>query len=351
MKTMTKVLMAAAVLVVALSLSAPVGANCGGTPIITTIDATGTTFVFNPTFAEHPSFGYGAYGPYTYSLDPANPTPLPLSAAASISFWGAGAGDPAVGFGNDNGAYDMIAAGGFYFSGYPPTPTYGGYVRGGVLNGTWEGGTDNCVGANNCMCVLFSDQDGTDGFFAIAGAMSDSTISTSFNQGGADGNGNNLPIQLVRLDAPSITGSVRDAGTFDVNLDVTVAAPAGGNYVQDGCSCGPAGFMVSQMILPRGNTMPDDRAAAAWADAPLSDGSPQGVTPFGQTVTVRSACGASNSDVYLATKLVFDSDFGTAVVSSDSTRVECGPTLADPGSNRPQPGDRPGRDRPRPRKR
>ena len=109
--------------------------------------------MFNPTFASHPSFGYTAHGtPYVFSTDAANPAPPPLSAAATITFWGTGAGDPAVGYGKDNGGYDMMAGRGFYFYGYAAgSDATGGMFYGGQLTGMWEGGTDNCVGPNNCM--------------------------------------------------------------------------------------------------------------------------------------------------------------------------------------------------------
>ena len=353
MKTITKVLTAVAVLVVALSLSAPVSANCGTTAIITTIDAAGTTFVFSPTFAEHTNFTYGYYGPANFSFDAVgDPAVPPLSPAANITFWALGSGDPAVGFGNDNGAYDIIAGGGFFFTGYGPgVGTYltGGYLRGGQINGTWEGGTDNCVAAGSCMCMLITDQDGARGFWATAGGMADANVNTSMNRGGVDGGGNNLPIILVDIAAPSINGSRRLGGTFDVDLDVQVLAPTAGNYAVDGCACGPTGFRVLQQIVMRGAMPPSDRTLSAWTE-PLTDlGAAQTDTALGGTATVRSLCGASNQDVYLTTQLVFDSGFQTTVVSGNSTRVECGPTLADP-NDRPT-NTRPGNDRPRPRKR
>jgi hypothetical protein len=354
MKTMTKVLTVAAVLVVALSLSAPVGADCGATALISTIAPGGNTFVFNPTFASHYSFFYGPYGPAVFSYDIADPAPTPLSAAASITFWAVGTGDPAVGMGDDNGAVDIIANGGFYFGGY----TYSSYIPGGYLQAgnvfsNWQGGVDGCVEGLNCMCVLFSDQDGDAGFFAISGGQSAANFDTSINLGGSDGNGNNLPIALVSIAAPSITGSVRDTGTFNVNLDVGAAAPAGGSYVQDGCNCGPTGFKVLQSIVPRGNMPPSDRGNAAWTEPTLGDGtSAQPVSAFGSTVSIRSSCGTSDTDVYLTTSLQFDSGFGTDVVSGNSSRVECGPNVANPLDNNPS-ADRPGNrgDRGKPRRR
>jgi predicted small secreted protein len=344
---MTKVLTVAATLVLALSMAAPLQASCNTVAGMSTIDvATGnnsTSFITNLAFQNHPGYGTGNYGPYTFSYDPLDPAVAPLSPAASITFWRQGSGDPAVGAGDDNGIYDMIATGGFYYTGYPPSSNYGGYLRGGVLQGSWQPpGIDGCVEASSCMCLLITDQNGSDGQFAILGGRSDATFNSLLSIGGTDGFNHFAPIKLVTLNGPAITGSVRDSGNNDVRVDVTSAAPSGGVYTQDGCACGPAGFKVRQMILPRGNMPPADRDAAGWSEPNLGTGAPQGVTPFGTSVNVLSECGTSDTDVYLATQLVFDSGFGTAVVSANSTRMECGPNIARPGA-RPQPQlDRPG---------
>ncbi len=339
-------------MVLALSLAAPLQASCGTFAQITNIDGTGaTSFLVNTAFQNFGGdpgtyYGTGAYGPYNFSFDPANPANTPLSPAAQITFWRTGTGDPAVGMGDDNGTYDMIANGGFYFSGTLPTSTFGGYIRGGKLLGTWQpAGIDGCVGANSCMCLLVTDQDGVNGDWAILGAMSNANFNSFMDIGGTDGVANLAPIRMVNFDPPGITGSRRDAVSFDVELDVTLAAPAGGVYTQDGCACGPVGFKVLQQIVPEGNMPPTDRDAGLWAEPTLVGGGAQGVTAFGDTVTVESACGASNTDVYLTTQLIFDSNFGTSVVSGNSTRVECGPTLANP-DDRPSKPARPQRDRP-----
>ncbi len=47
--------------------------------------------------------------------------------------------------------------------------------------------------------------------------------------------------------------------------------------------------------------------------------------------TVSETC-ATDSDVYYAHSIVFDSGFETAYVSANSTRVQCGPTVANPNS-------------------
>lgn len=323
MRTMTKVLTVATTLLLALSLAGPMEASCGTVAQIRTKDPTGQgSFIMNTAFQNFVADGIGAgtgpYGPYTFSYDPTNPATPPLSPAAAISFWRTGTGDVALGFGDDNGSYDMIATGGFYFTGYAPTSTYGGYVRGGQIFGTWNpGGIDGCIGANNCMCLLVTDQDGMNGDWAILGGISDANFNTDINIGGTDGVNNFAPILLVNLEPPVITNSRRRiAGSLDVvELDVTLPAPSGGVYTQDGCACGPVGFKVLQQILPRGSKPSSDPGASLWSEPNLETGGPQPVASFGSTVHVLSAC-AANTDIYLTTQLVFDSGIETPVVSA-----------------------------------
>ncbi len=145
-------------------VAGPVSADCGTNALITSISRDGESFIFNPAFAGHPSFAYSPHGrPYVFSTDPGNPAPAPLSRAATITFWSLGAGDSTVGVGSDNGSYDLIAGNGFEFYSYTGPEIAGGLRFGGRLLGTWEGGTDNCVGPNACMCVLFTDRDARGG--------------------------------------------------------------------------------------------------------------------------------------------------------------------------------------------
>jgi hypothetical protein len=67
---------------------------------------------------------------------------------------------------------------------------------------------------------------------------------------------------------------------------------------------------------------------------------------MGGSVVVESLCGSVDNDVYLSTELWFDSDFTAPFVSSNSTRIECGPTLADPEKPRFRPGSQQGPRRP-----
>lgn len=352
MKT-TKILTVVATLIVALSLAAPASASCGTVAAIASVGdpavvgQSGYTFVFSPVFQEFgPVFG-ASYG-LVSSSNAGNPAPPSVSGAATVSFWALGAGDPAVGPGTDNGGFDLVGYPGFYGAGYSSGPSYaGGLWYAATINGTWEAaGIDGCIGSGNCMCLLISDHDGERGFWAVTGGQSDANFNTSINQGGADGNGNNLPIILATMPKPSITASTRAAdGSLDVEVTVKLPAPTGGDFTNDGCGCAPIGYRVLQQVLTSGSMPPTDRGVSVWSEPALAAGGAQGVTSFGvgagdAGVTIRSACGASDTDVYLTAQLVFDSGFATTVVSGNSSRVECGPNLADPD-------DRPSRIRPR----
>lgn len=358
MKTMTKVLAVAAVAVLALSISAPTNANCGTNAIISTQAADGTSFIFTPTFQNFSGYyNVGAGAPFTYSYDAGNPAPSALSPNARVSFWHLGNGNPQVGLGNDNGGFDIVAEGGLYGYGYASGPNYaGGFWEGATINTGWDSSalsaTDGCLTGGDCMCLLISDDDGGVGLFAILGGQSSLNLDTFMNRSGTtDGTDptKNAPIVLQPIPGPVINSSNRDGTTFDVTLNIGIGSAGAADYTQDGCNCAPTGYKILQTIVPRGGMPPQSRDVGAWAELTLADDSPQpaGGTDPALAVDVKSACGGTNNDVYLTTQLIFDSGFSTSVVSSNSTRMECGPSLATPGDSKPRP-DRPTRpDRPR----
>ncbi len=149
--------------------------------------------------------------------------------------------------------------------------------------------------------------------------MANANVDTFMNRAGTDnGHGNNLPIELVEIPEPEILSLTSLPGAGEVELDIRVAATAAGNYVQDGCACGPVGFRIVQQSVPMG-AKPDP--GAPWAEStPVGGGSQLLATP-GDTVPVESPCPEGN-DLYLATRLTFDSGFETDVVSPP-TRVRC----------------------------
>jgi hypothetical protein len=308
------------------ALPTAVEAACSGAQIISSKNDRSsyiwTQDVFVPLY-------YGAgYPPMMVFGNP------PVTSEFSGVFWALGTGDPAFGLGDDNG--DFYSANWFH---YDSDPTYGVYYAGYVNTNWGQNGIDGCLlnaGATSgldgdeCTCILLSDQYGTDGYFAIASSMVDINGHTYFDMPGADGNGNGGPIILVPIPKPFITLADTNFATRDIDLTVTIDPFSTGIYEKDGCDCGPVGFKIRSMLIPRGDPPPADRDAELWTELELAGGGAQPVTPLGSSVTVASTCGYAYHDVYLAAQLIFDSGFGTAVVSRNSTRIECGPTLAEP---------------------
>jgi hypothetical protein len=324
-------LAAVAVLVLAAALT-PAQAACGGNPVIQTFAGPyGTSFIWTQNiFAPGYYPGYPPFGNY-YTK--------PWTPAFEATFWALGTGDPAVGPGDDAGTWTVPP---WPWAYYNPT-YYGYYYYAGSIFAGWgaNAGIDGCLQNNppgTCTCVLLTDEDGTDGYFAITGNNASAGLWwTQLDQPGFDGAGNAAPIILWPMPRPVILNSVRQATTLDLCLTVTYPGSPPADHTLGTCggsgACGPIGFQVVQMILPRGAVPPATRQAPAWTIMTLCDGSPQPITPIGATVDVLSPCGATNSDVYLAILLYFDNippHFTSPVVSGNSVRIECGPQLAEP---------------------
>jgi len=305
MRILKRFTLAAVVMLVLAAVAVPAYAACSGTALIGSRPfAAGTgpgSYIWNPgVFDVNYAPGYVYYAPFGYTA--------PVTADFTGFFWRLGEGDPAVGAGVDNGddlAYRANTAygqsGWFYYTGYPATSFY--YA--GRVFGNW-GGADGCItdlALPTCECIMFLDQDGADGYFAIIGGRTTAGGDLAFPQPGNDGNGNAGPITLAPIPSPNIDGSVRDPATFDVTLQVSVDAPTDGTYIADGCLCGPEGWLMYQQILPRGSAPPSDRDDTGWElmTLPGDVPQPQGGNPFGAQINVESLCGASNTDVYLAT--------------------------------------------------
>jgi hypothetical protein len=319
----------AAIVAVLASTCAPAYAACSGSPLLATADNDNKSFIW--TQDVFVPYYIGVPGYIIWGEDAGIP---PVTSAFSGVFWALGTGDPATSLGDDNGTH--TEGGWFHYYTWPSTAFY----TAGYIDTTWAvAGVDGCLynsGASGsldgdeCTCVLLSDQDGTQGYFAIASGQVDVVGNTILDMPGADGNGNSGPIILMPIPKPFITFTQVESGTLDIDLSVTVAPFSAGVYAKDGCDCGPIGFKVMSIITARGDPPPADRDAALWTEIELSTGGAQPVTSFGSSVTIKSTCGSANTDVYLATGLVFDSGFGPTVVSKNSTRIECGPTVAEP---------------------
>ena len=363
MRILTRIALTAfAVLFLAAAL-APAEAVCGGNPLIRT--AAGPepdqSFIWSAGQWSEPTYYFSTYYgiPFPpFILDYTAPVP-PLTANTQATFWSLGAGNPTLGPGDD--------AGGWTFAGYPTAKAsdatwlylsfivdYPGYYytrsaaeifTGWGADASIDGCVQNTEIADACTCVLITDHDDTDSYFAIVSDDPDASWNHELSQPGTDGAGNRGPIILQAVPAPTILNAARKSGSFDLDLTVTVPNPTSGIYQgRDGaaCACGPVGYKVMQAVVLRGSPPPTDRATDAWSAISLVGGTDQPTlgTAMGSSVAVESLCGSADQDVYLTTQLVFDSAFASPIVSGNGTRIECGPNVADPMSPKVRPSDK-----------
>jgi hypothetical protein len=328
-----------AVAVVLLLVPQAAQAACGGNPLIQTFSGPyGSSFVWVENVFV-PEF-YPYYPPFAA-------TP-PWTPRFEATFWALGSGDPIVGPGDDAGIWTVPPYDWAYHN-----PTYYGYYHyAGSIFAGWgaHGGIDGCLQNNppgSCTCVLLTDQDSAVGYFAIAGnAASAGLWWTQLDQPGNDGAGNAAPIVLAPIPKPIFLSVSRRPGTFHIDATMTVPAIPEADYTLGGCDCGPIGYRIVEQVIPRLSPPPLDRDATLWQAMTTPGGGAQPITPLGAPVTIESICGYLDNDLYIAAELYFDSGFKSPVVSRNSTRVECGPNLAEPEPPRFRPGSQEGPGRP-----
>lgn len=310
----------------------PAEANCGSLRQINSINAgTGNySYVFTPGFE-------GGGGANNSSV----------SDALLGSFWHVGNGDPTIGLGNDNGTFSAL---GNWIVPYPNYPAY--------IKSDWtQAGIDGCIDSpvpggppERCMQVALSDvaADGT-AEFLVATASADGGLNYFFDQAGG------APLNLAPLPALDITNSVRISDTEVAVSVVTadIADLAGGLYLDTAGDCAAVqgggqpnppvmGVMLYYYTVAQGAPPPADCDVTSWTDTGA------GLVPLGTADTVNVVCaGAGTQDVYLGQQLIFDGGFPHPMVSCGaggwSTRVECGPDIAEPASDirlRPSNGQR-----------
>jgi hypothetical protein len=341
MKILSRIAIGAA-LVMLVASAQPAQAACGAPYLINPVTAAGdqSFVVANPEWCGDPGCYYQAS----------------LNQSFQAFFWSLDTGNPAPGLGDDNGGFDphynWLYVYTYYYAG---APYYGAKGRiagiGGAGALSWQSAPaiDGCVmnsGATElidgteCTCLMVTDQWDWDfggplgpqpaGLFAVMSARTNASGTFDISQNGAD-------FVLKPIPKPTITDSVRNGTNFDIDrLSVNVPAPVEGVYQKDGCDCF-VGYKVYGKLQARGSAPPTDRDAAGWTLLNLDGGAPQVVTPLGGPVDLEllGQC-ASNQDLYLGTALVMSSGYETPLVSADSTRVECGPDLANPASIRPR---------------
>jgi hypothetical protein len=271
----------------------------------------------------------------------------------------AGGGNPAQGPGNDSGAntghavvgeaYNWIYVGGYgqdaFLGGGQSHWAYAGTDGCIAFDGAVGTGTGGADDPGQCMVVLLTDDDGQGhGFFALLAVAPDAGFDYRFNT--AAGNG---PITLAPIPKPNITGSVRNGGN-SVDLSVNVPAPAAGLYL--GCSpaqnaalAGARYRVYSRNTPPNAGNDPD-RDKDTWTPA-------GGPFPVGQPTTINAACGGVDRDFYLCATIEVPAGngefFQMDTCSNDSTRIECGPNLAQPRDPRRTPSQKDDRTQPLPR--
>lgn len=340
MKILSRIAIGAA-LVMLVASAQPAQAACGAPYLVDATTPTGeTSFVIgNPDWC-------GLYGCYGVTA---------LSPNFQAYFWGLGVGNPALGTGDDNGGFPaqgnwiyqyVYAPGTAYEYGYQPR--IAGIGGAGTLSWQSSPDIDGCVmnaGATpgidltECTCLVISDEFDFDfggplgpqptGFMAVISAVTNASGKFDISNAGA-------PYTLQPIPKADVTGAIRNASTFDIDtLSVTVPA-VDGLYEKDGCNC-VAGYKVYGKLLARGSQPPTDRDVTGWTLLNLDGGGAQDLTPIGAPVDLElvGQC-ATNQDLYLGVTIAMDSGYETSFVSRDSTRIECGPDLADPASIRPR---------------
>lgn len=284
-------------------------------------------------------------GGYSYLYTPGvSPGPTTTTVTENMvgSFWMLGNGVPgaAQNQGIDNGRFDAIVYSGpgyFYYGWVRGFPYYGAYIQG----PSWASSPDidlcpDQVVGQRCMAILLTDEVNGVGYFAFLTDEADGSQNYDFVQAG------NGPVNLVQIPKPSIIGSnTVDASTVELILaGPNAAALAGGLYLDPNCSTfgDVAGYKVRSQTVASGAQPPSDRDVASWTDVTPGGGT----IPLGTGTTVTVTC-AGNSDVYITTSVEFESGFEFGLTSENSTRVACGPTIAEPEPLNRKPGRRPGR--------
>ncbi|HKQ62706.1 MAG TPA: hypothetical protein VJS92_15555 [Candidatus Polarisedimenticolaceae bacterium] len=247
-----------------------------------------------------------------------------VSPATVGVFWSLGQGNTALGAGADSGAWPAVESIGGTSSGWVTPSTAGAYIGYVPASGsatTWaaDNRVDSCPSGapdQTCMVAILQDSDATGrSFFTVLVDQGDANGNFLFDNGAGD---------LAALPKPHIVGSSRAGTTTTVNIGPTAADVTPG-VVGSCASALPVvtGYRVYANIVPAGAPAPVNRnRAAGWL--PVSP-----VTATNSPTSATLNC-ATPSEAYLATSLIFDSGFELQYVGANSTRVQCGPNLAEP---------------------
>lgn len=318
----------------------PAAASCGGARAVTSVvGATATNFFtpgnpFTPT-GNYPVTPYG--GSTTYYTNGI--------------FWSFGGGNPAYGLGNDSGYFkgESVVLG-------PTTWLGGGYNGGfplflGGPFGHWQiPGVDGCIDldgsnaagadAQECNVVLLTDEANTTGYFAALSVAPNAGADFVYNSS----TGFPAVIDMAPIPKPTILNSVTVGNTINITATVVTApVPANGFYFQ----CQAANLLLGYKIYARqfpGHNTPkpiqvNTREIDQTFGPPLAPWIPKtpNLIPVGQPANFQLDCAASgDTDFYLCSTLLFGgtapgaAPFEMKSCSMNSTKVECGPNMANP---------------------
>jgi hypothetical protein len=271
-----------------------------------------------------------------------------VTAKLTGNFWILGEGDPDdfPTMGTDDGApttwgalengIDILTGGTGWVINYASEG-----FPGAVIAGTWaqdpriDGCPDLLLESLTCHAMFLADENGRDGFFAAMTERERSDGNYDFSR--LEG----LPLTLSFMPPPRITGSSRQGRDVSVAVGPPLMEDIAAAFYLDS-TCGPvlAGYRLYLQVVPRGSPAPMVRERRAWqaATGPLPlDAAPRIVVDCSST---------ARQDVFLAQTFVFESGFELPYVSRQSTRIECGPNLAEPQEplrRRPRREERRGR--------
>jgi hypothetical protein len=204
---------------------------------------------------------------------------------------------------------------------------------GAAIAGTWaqdpriDGCPDEALAQPTCHATYLTDETGSESFFAVV------TRRESADQQNYDLSlPGNAPITLVPVPKPRIVGSSRTGLNIYANIGAPFAADiAAGSYLDPDCAPALTGYRIYRKQVPNGSPAPQTRDRAAWDP----------ITPpvvISQSTVVPIECSDfSNQDSYLTQTLVFEGGLELPYVSKQSTRIECGPNLAQPQQPEQQP--------------
>ena len=249
---------------------------------------------------------------YCYVISPGVNTPDSIES----SFWSLTTGDPAIGVGDDHGAWEDE-------EGWLVPEGPGAY-----LAGTWSASAaiDGCIDGrlppghtSEVMVVALADTDaaGSVGYFAVAAAGRHPDRYPQFDYAG----GIARDLTLAAIPRPAISSVVR-VGPNEWLLRVRPPALPeleAGFYSDGAASLDETflGFRLYRRDRRVNEPVPSDRHRAAWTPATA-------VVPLDSAAEITVQC-LGQTETYLATAIVFDRGFETGYVSSNSAAIRvCG---------------------------